>query len=241
VYQYADRAIVNIGFAGIISVLTGFNNHGLLLAHFNAVPYSQYRSSYRVPEGARANVFDLRKALETATSTKQAARYLTDNVYGFSNNILMADKKTIQVLEYPAGGTARVRNWNSPTRANKPWEHVLQIAVVDCHVLASMPNNCRNVKDAVRWERLSELAQFSASQTASAEDVSNILFDTANNRYEIFSPQTLQSMMYLPASGRLYLYATPIDSTHPASPIHRKFAANMKKQALISYGLYGCC
>ena len=43
VYQYKDRTVVNPGFAGITSILNGFNNHGLFLAYFNAESYSPYR------------------------------------------------------------------------------------------------------------------------------------------------------------------------------------------------------
>jgi hypothetical protein len=223
VYQYAERAVINIGFAGIISVLTGFNESGLFLAHFNAAPYSPYRNTHRVTDDVQANVFELRKALETMTSTRQATRYLSRNVYGISNNILMADKKNIQVLEYPTGGAPRVRHWDSLTRADKRWERRLQIAVVDCHVLATMPNDCIRAKDAYRWERLRTLAVFSGSEKAGVRDISRIMLDSANKYYEILSSQTLQSMVYQPASGHLYLYTAPVNNTYAVSPSYEVY------------------
>jgi len=215
--------VVNISFAGIVSVLSGYNDRGLYLTHFSAAAYAPYRKTYKFPLEAESTVFDFHQVLESFSTTRQATRYLKGKVYGFSHNIFMADKKSIQVLEYAKGNSAKVRHWNSPTRADKAWGRELQIAFVDCHVLATLPDNCRNIKDVIRWDHLGELARFSPSQPVDTQDIANILFDTANNRYEIFSPQTLQSMMYLPASGRLYLYATPIDSTHPASPIHQVY------------------
>ncbi len=223
VYQDNNKAVVNVGFAGIISVLTGFNNQGLFLAHYKTDPYSPYRKTQRPSNDSRSSVFDSRKALETSTSIQQAARYLSRKPYAYSHSLLMADKKSIQVLEYPQGGAAKLRQLNSPTRSEKPWDKELQIAVIDCHVLATMPNNCKDIKDAYRWQRLRQLAQFSASKPASVQDIANILFDTANPLYEIFNPQTLQSMIYLPANGSLYLYTAATHGPLPVAPVHNAY------------------
>lgn len=227
VYQYADRGVINIGFAGVISVLTGFNDSGLFLAHFNVAPYTPYRNTGRVTDDVQANVFELRKALDSRNSVRQAASFLSKNVYGASNSTLMADRKNIQVLEFPVGGAAKVRRWDSPTRPDKRWERRHQIAVVDCHVLAGMPNDCRRAKDAYRWERLRSLAVFSGVDRAGEWDLSKIMFDTANKFYEILGLQTLQSMLYQPASGHLYLYAAPVNNTELATPSYQVYYADL--------------
>lgn len=223
VYQSNNNAMVNIGFAGIISVLTGFNAQGLFLAHYKAEPYSLYRNIQRVSDNSQSNIFDIRKTLETSTSTRRAVRYLSKKSYAYSHSTLLADKKSIQILEYPQGGSANIRHWNSPTRFDKKWDKELQIAVVDCSVLVEMPNNCKDIKDSYRWRRLRQLAQFSPSKPASKQDISSIMFDTANHRFEIFAPATLQSMVYLPESGDLYLYTAAVDSSHPTSPVHKTY------------------
>ncbi len=225
VYQSNYKSIVNIGFAGIISVLTGFNDQGLFLAHYKAEPYSLYKNIQPISESehSQSTIFDLRKTLETSTSAQQATLYLSKKSYAYSHSILLADKKSIQVLEYPQGGTAKVRQWNSSTRFDKDWDKELQIAVIDCHVLSSMPNNCKDIKDSYRWQRLRQLAQFNILRPASMQDMRNILFDTNNHLFEIFNPETLQSMVYLPESGNLYLYTAAVESSRPISPVHKAY------------------
>lgn len=218
VYLYNDRAVVNIGFAGIISVLTGFNDSGLFVAHFNAAPDSSYQNPYRVKKDEKqkvqAHVFALRKALETRVSTRQAISFLSKRVYGISNNTLVADKNNIQVLEYSIEGSVKVRGWNGQTRPDKRWNRESQIALVNCHVLSSMIGNCIRAKDNYRWERLRVLAKHTDTNKAGVQDVFGIMQDSSNQYYEILSATTVQSMVFLPASGHLYLYAASTNSTN---------------------------
>lgn len=222
VYLYADRAVVNIGFAGIISVLSGFNESGLFVAHFNAAPGSSYQNPYRAKKSTQKEVkaqgFILRKALETMVSARKAINFIAKNSDGISNNILVADKKNIQVVEYSESEHKKIRHWNSQTRPDKRWDRKSQIAVVDCHVLKGMPDNCRRSKDGYRWERFRSLAEFTDSDKASVQDIASIMLDEKNKFYEILGSNTLQSMIYLPASGHLYLYAAPVKTTGTAPP-----------------------
>lgn len=216
VYQYADYAVVNIGFAGVISVLTGFNESGLFVAHFNAAPDSSYQNPGRVKKiinnAVQAQGFILRKALETLTSTRTAINFIAENSGGISNNTLVADQKNIQILEYSTAGKTTIRRWNSQTRPAKRWNRKSQIAVVDCHVLNSMSDNCIRAKDSYRWERLRSLAVFTDTNKAGVQDIAGIMLDKSNTYYEILAANTLQSMIYLPGSGHLYLYAAPINN-----------------------------
>ena len=213
VYQSHDKAVVNIGFAGIISILTGFNHHGLFLAYYKAEPYLPYQRAPHLSHDTDSSVFDLRNVLETRQSNQQAADYLSKQSYLYSHSILMADKKNIQVLEYDSGGIAKIRQWNSPTRANKQWHKRQQIAVIGCHILASLPNGCRDVKEGYHWARLRQLAVFNSANPANSYDIAGILLDKKNHLFEIFNAQTLQSMVYQPTNGNLYLYTATVDGT----------------------------
>jgi len=217
VYDYKSRAVVNIGFAGIISVVTGFNESGLFVAHFNAAPDSSYQNPFKVKQnvkqGTQAHVFALRKALEVFNSASQAINYFSKQTYGVSSNTLVADKKSIQVLEYSSSGKVEVRRWDSKVRANMRWGRKLQIAVVDCHALSDMTNNCRRAKDGYRWNHLRALASFTSEKKSSVQDISKIMLNNKNQYYEILGDDTIQSMIYLPDSGHLYLYAAPISAT----------------------------
>ncbi len=217
VYQYSSHVVVNIGFAGVISVLSGFNDSGLFLAHFNTASDLSYQNSYssrqETGEDMQAYGFALRKALETMNSVRKATNLLEKNTYGISSNILIADKKNIQVLEYSSVGKAQIRSWKSETRPDKQWNSPSQIAVVDCHVLDSRSGSCERAKDTYRWERLRAQATFTKNKRAGVQDIAGIMLDSHNQYYEILASDTLQSMIYLPGTGHLYLYAAPVNTT----------------------------
>ncbi len=217
VYEYKDKAVVNIGFAGIISVVTGFNESGLFIARFNAASGLSYQNSHRVKNKQsiiKAQGFVLRKALEKYTSAQNATRFIAKKEGSISSNTLVADKKDIQVLEYSVSGKATIRRWNSRTHPSKRWNRNSQIAVVDCHVLLTMTNNCKRAKDSYRWDRLRSLATFTSNQKAGVQDIAKIMLDDSNKYYEILADNTLQSIIFLPASGYLYLYAAPVSSVN---------------------------
>ena len=214
VYEYEDKAVVNIGFAGIVSVLSGFNDSGLFVSQFNATPGSSYQNSRHLKNknnAVQAQGFILRKALETSASTREASKLISKGIIGISSSMLVADKISIQVLELPAFGKAKIRKWNSHTYPSKLWNRKSQVAVVDCHVLRAMSNNCIRAKDSYRWDRLRSLAVFTSSKKANVQDVAKIMLDKSNKYNEILSEDTVQSMIFLPSSGHLYLYAAPIE------------------------------
>lgn len=217
VYQYSSHAVVNIGFAGIISVLSGFNDSGLFVAHFNAASDLSYQNPYparqETGKAMQAYGFAMRKALETMTSVRKATNTLAKNTYGISSNILIADKKNIQILEYSPVGKAQIRSWNSETHPNKQWNSPSQMAVVDCHVLNSRSGSCERAKDTYRWERLRTQAIFTKNKKAGVQDIAGIMLDSHNQYYEILASDTLQSMIYLPGTGHLYLYTAPVHMT----------------------------
>lgn len=223
IYQYHDRQVVQIGFAGLLTLFTGFNDRGLFLAHFNAEPglTHQKATAFTPMRGSRA--FELRHTLQHATSVKQAVQQLATHKHNFSYSIFIADREQASVLEYPAGQTGLKRSWHSQLKPSRQWPAKQQIAVVDCLVLAQTPDTCRDVKDSIRWQRLRELALFNANAPANVTDISAIMFDTANDLYEIFSPKTLQSLVYQPGSNTLWLYTAPAEGDHPANPTHQPY------------------
>ncbi|MDM8558775.1 C45 family autoproteolytic acyltransferase/hydolase [Candidatus Parabeggiatoa sp. HSG14] len=213
VYEYKQRTMVNIGFAGYIGVISGFNSDGLFVAHLDS-PLGKYYPD--PPIGDHAIVFDLKRVLEKTTVISTAARYLFKQQYGFSHNILMADTKDVQVLEQPQGMTAKLRNYASSLKMEMSWGKINQIAVVNCFVLESSPFNCVDSVDRYRWHRFKKLAQFNSNNKAYVEDVTKIMFDTVQ---EIFNPHTVQSMVFTPKDKKLYLYTVPISGIHESPPI----------------------
>lgn len=211
VYQYKKRTVVNIGFAGYIGVISGFNSDGLFVAHLDSPIGKRYPAP---PIGDNAIVFDLRNVLETQNRISAAAKALSRQLYGFSHNILMADTKNVKVLEQPQGQPAHLRTDRSPLRTEMSWEKVNQIAVVNCFALTNSPPNCIRTMDIFRWHRFKTLAQFSRNIRAEVKDVMNIMFDTVNPHQQIFNQNTVQSMLFTPKDNRLYLYTVPNSGIH---------------------------
>jgi hypothetical protein len=225
-YNYEDRAVVNIGFLGIVSLLTGFNQDGLFLSYFNAEPYSPYSKRYNnqlLTKKKYSTIFSLRKALEESKEGKHAVQLLSKVMFSQANNILIADKSGVEVLEYAPNHLVKTRRWKSKTHDNKPWDAKQQIAVIDCNVLANLPNNCKESKDNHHWHRLRQLAQFNPQHPAQKRDISTILFDTHNDGNEIFNTQTLNSIIFIPANNALYLYAAPIEIQKDTQAIHQAY------------------
>jgi hypothetical protein len=216
VYQYKKRTFVNIGFAGYVGVVSGFNSDGLFVAHLDS------RLGKRYPEppiGDSAIVFDLRKVLETENRISAVSKKLSWQQYGFSHNILMADTENIQVLEQPQGLPAHVRTDTSPLRLEMSWGKKNQIAVVNCFVLKNSPANCLTTANRYRWHRFKTLAHFNSQSQAHVKNVMEIMFDTANPRSEIFNQKTVQSMVFTPTDNRFYLYTVPISGIHSTQPL----------------------
>ena len=230
VYSYKNKSIVNIGFSGIISILTGFNDQGLFLSYFNAEPNSPYIKYYDEDNTVRKNestIFSLRKTLEKTKNTDQASNYLAKKVFSSANNILVADKRKVQVLEYIPHQKAKIRRWYSKIHYDKSWNAKNQIAVIDCNVLAILPNNCKDSKNNIHWNRLTKLAKFTPKNTAKKSDLSNILFDIKNRGNEIFNALTLNSVIFIPKTKELYFYTAPINIPEnfikDYKPIHQAY------------------
>ena len=208
VYKSDERTIVNIGFAGMVSVITGYNSDSLFIAGLNAASYSPY---YRPDSTIRKNHtsvgFDVKNLLESKTNSKQALKYLSAKHHRQDINLMVADEKAVKVLEHTKQGNSQVRSWNSPLHSNTEWGKRQQIAIVDCFALSKMPNNCQSANDLVRWKRFRQLANFDVNSPASVKEISAVMTDAQNKRHEIFNQDTLQSVIFQPASGKLYLYS----------------------------------
>jgi hypothetical protein len=223
VYHFDDVDVVNIGFAGMLSVLSGFNTDGLFVSAINAAPYTPYQRRAKSDNHPNSSAFDLRRLLETRSSIKHASQFLSGRKYGFDMNILLADKEAIKTLEYPIERSPKLREWDSPTHREQRWRRKSQLAVVDCFVLLASPRNCKTPMNMVRWKRFEELAIFKPTLLADMNNISSIMFDRSNHNYEIFNQQTIQSMVYKPENNSLYLYAANELGKHPKNLAHQVY------------------
>lgn len=234
VYKSDDRTIVNIGFAGLVSVLTGYNSDGLFLAGLNAEPYTPYYKPNAKPHKKHSSIgFDFKTLLASKGNSKKAVEFLSSQRYRHDLNILIADKKTAEVLEHSKAGTSKARNWESPLHPNTPWGKRQQIASVNCFTLLKMPNNCQNAGDLVRWKRFRELAIFNAHSPASRNEITALMTDTKNKRHEIFNQDTSQSIIFQPSNGKVFLYTnlTGADSRKPVYQAYFDFTETLVKNS----------
>ncbi|MGV7225175.1 MAG: C45 family autoproteolytic acyltransferase/hydrolase [Nitrospinales bacterium] len=204
VYIYENRALVNIGFAGFVGVITGFNSNGL----FAGILDSPMGGPYPDPHDKASYVFDLRSALETRTKISEAANLMYNKQYAFSHNILFADTTDVQVLEHPQGLNGQLRSAESLLNFDLFWGKSKQIAVVNFFALPGYSNE-RSSYNTERWYRFRELANFSVSNKAIVNDIQSIMLDT-RNLYSIFNSDTVQSVVFTPADRKLYMYAKGI-------------------------------
>ena len=205
VYLYENRALVNIGFAGYVGVITGFNSNGLFAAILDSPMGGFYPDP---PTNKGSYVFDLRNALETRTKISEAANLLYNKQYAYSHNILFADTTDVQVLEHPQGLHGQLRTAESQLNFDISWGKLKQIAVVNFFALPGYDNE-RYSYNTERWDRFRELANFSISSKAMVNDIESIMLDTGNS-FPIFNYDTVQSVVFTPADKKLYMYAKGI-------------------------------
>ncbi|MBK8452750.1 MAG: C45 family peptidase [Thiofilum sp.] len=220
VYRNKKGGIVNIGFAGYVAIISGFNQDGLFLAHLD----SPLRQPYTIPANDSSIVFDLRKTLSTQGTIRAAAKELSRYPHAFSHNILLADRDSVQVLEQPPMPPAQLRTDQSDYRMDYYWGKTNQIAVVNCFVLASSAANCLESHDALRWNRFRTMANFTPQQPADVSKVMTIMLDQANPFQEIFNLLTVQSMVFVPETLKLYLYTVPISGQHIQPVRYQEFS-----------------
>ena len=222
VYASPERTLVNIGAAGTLGIITGFNDQGLFLAYLDA-PLAIGRQPSSTDE--RAIGFALRRVLEDHDNTATAVNTLMRSDYGNSHSVLLADPKRVQVLEQPRGGASRLRKPLSPTRTEMAWEHPEQIAAVDCFALPATSANCRELRDRYRWQRLRALARFDPQgPRAEIPDLARIMLDRADRQYAIFGEETRQAMVFAPRSASLYLHTRAGPGGDGEEPVMHRYA-----------------
>ena len=232
-YFKNDKVVVNIGFAGILSVVTGYNNKGLflsLLSARNTNPYKQFGENNR--ELLHSSVFAIKKALTDKVDLKTANHIISGKHYSADFNFFIADKEKVEVLESSSSAhISKLRKWNSNTFHDSISDSSQQIAVVNCFALRELPNNCYDPNNIVRLSRFDELTKFNIKKPASVEKLALVMLDSQKYLYEIFNTKTLQSVIYKPSDNSLYLYARPINNDKKQSPEYNVYLDIIDKKS----------
>lgn len=210
IYHYEERTVVNIGFAGFASVISGFNDQGLFVSLIDA---SELQAT-NVPLPQSASGFELRSILKKMNKIAPASQALARKSYSRNHQILLADQKNIAVLEQPIGETGTLRKTDSPLVEEMPWPNSEQLPVVNCFVLKNSPHNCYDSKDHYRWGRFAQLSKAFPEQILSVSNLVTIMQDQSNSHQAIFNEDTLQSIVFTPKDRALY-FSTQTNEKYP--------------------------
>ena len=233
IFQYDDRTVVTIGFAGLMGVINGFNDQGLFVSQLDA---STQLVSASVSVG-HAGSFDLRSILRQHRKIAPASQELSKHTYPRSHVVLLADPEDVAVLEQPAGVTGKLRKTDSVLVNEMPWYNDEQMAIVNCFVLKALSANCHASQDYFRWARFAELLK----DELLPDTAISIMQDRKNKHLAIFNEDTLQSMVFWPKDRTLYLYAQNSDQTTPVVEKYQFFNTSPKDKlvdmALLALGI----
>lgn len=219
IYQYENRTLVTIGFAGLIGVINGFNDQGLFASLLDAAE-QQVSTSLLAPNSSS---FDLRTILKQANKIGPASHELAQKSYPHAHQILLADRENVAVLEQPADGIGKLRKTDSAIITEMPWNSSEQLAAVNCFVLKTSPHNCYTTGDYYRWGRFAQLLKAFIEQNLSVSNVIALMQDQANIRQAIFNQDTLQSIVFTPKDRTLYLYTQAVKKTNEPHPVVEKY------------------
>lgn len=235
VYKNAEGSIVSIGIAGSLGIVAGFNQAGLFLAYLHAPPGSLGGDSN---SEKYAIGFMVRHALETESDISSAATVFKNKRFNESHSLLLADSTRIFILEQMGGDKARLRLDSSTTKASMEWGKADQIAAVNCLALAdNKSRNCYSLIDLHRWQRFRELAKFQAADLrGGVTDVIAIMLDQNLGNSAIFTPRTMQSMVFMPKIQELYLYKRNLSDPAGKKPTLHRYT-NLLENERIKQGI----
>lgn len=219
VYQYENRTVVTIGFAGLSSVVNGFNDQGLFVSLLDAS--DKPISTLDMPRNITG--FELRTVLKQVDKSTEAILMLTQKSFLRSHEILFADRNNMSVLEQPAGEAGHIRKSDSELVTEMPWSNSGVMVLVNCFVLKISPHNCHDSADFFRWGRFEKLLTSITGRNISADDAILLMQDQVNRRQAIFNVNTLQSMVFTPKDRMLYLYTQPALETDKRNPLVEKY------------------
>jgi hypothetical protein len=219
IYHYKERTLVNIGFAGLVSVINGFNDQGLFVSLIDA---SELQTANAVL-AKHASGFELRSTLMVMDKIMPATQALAQKLYPRNQQILLADPENIAVLEQPAVQTGISRQTDSTLVNEMPWYNGQQLAVVNCFVLKTSPHNCYASQDHYQWERFAQLSKAFFEQVLSVSQVAHLMQDQMNSQQAIFNQDTLQAIVFTPKDRVLYFSISADRQVNDQNPLLEKY------------------
>lgn len=220
VYHYQNRTVVLIGFAGLVNVISGFNDRGLFVSLLDAGVERVITSA--LPQNSVS--FDLRAVLKNEDKFASASRELAEKIYIRDHQVLFADRDGVAVMEQAAGEIGHLRRSDSEIVNEMPWNNQSTLAAVGCFVLKVSPRNCYSTGDVFRWGALSRLSgTLKDTESLTVDQVIDIMQDRTNVHQAVFNKDTLQTLVFTPKDRALYLYTQPVLAVDERHPLLEKY------------------
>lgn len=206
-----SKSVSLVGFLGMLSVITAFNEDGV----FAAILDSSTGAPYPMWGSRNSYVFDLRYAMENYSNLNDVADYMRDKkrVYSYNHNILLADKKSSKVLENNMSGFGlnmrrALRSWDSELHLGVTWGIKDAIGVVNSFLLRGNHNNHSLDSWNVQRFRTMKSVLVSKGEKIDKQDLKEISYESKmydlgwTQHIVVFEPATLSAEVFFNPQSR---------------------------------------
>jgi hypothetical protein len=238
IFKNGDKSICSIGFAGLMGVLTGFNQSKVFAAILDSP--AVYTKNY---EDVRSYPFDLRYALENNKSIDNAGAFMTDKNHNYFRDhlIFLSDSNTSKVLEndlrsYGLDKRRDLRTETSELSGNIEWGIADSVATVNAFMLKGNNEDGMTAKsNSERWASFKRLVSEKESKYT-FDDVKGIMSFTnpingqpgLQSAGSIYNKGTSQSIIFKPDEMKLEAAFAPKGAPLPLKPDYISISVDFK-------------
>lgn len=179
-----SKSFTSVSYLGFLTILTAINNDGVMMGILdvgseNMIEYScENKTSY---------TYDIRYALESFTTARDAAQYLVDNAerYPYCVNVMTTDKNDAFVAELAVTkeeGTPLLRDGSTPLLDRLEWDSPHYLCAVNSFAAKGNADQMTYIKDnIIRWNRYDQL--FCGEKDLSPEKMKQLMTSEGTDNY----------------------------------------------------------
>ena len=209
--KIGTKQVVSFGFLGMIGSLVAINSDGVFVANL----YSSIDAPYSAL-GKRSILLDIREAIETSSTVEEVGAFLADTsrLYGYNNNMFIADKNVARVLENDFERYRAMRSEDSELNPGITWGISDAITCVNAFVLkGNFDNFTGNPGNTERWANFKRML-IQEGDKVNIDDIKTIMSyhkpgAGGDDDGDIYWNQTIQSLAYSFSDNRLELWLHP--------------------------------
>lgn len=158
-YKKGNRSVTNVGALGMLDVVTGFNDCGVLVGCLDVGGAENFGFAY---QNKTCYSFALRHVLENCETAREAGEYLVGHCRNFtySNNIFISDRNDVFCAEDAAVkelGEPKLRTPETPLRPDYQVTADGAFFAVNCYSSEGSPDQAAfDQHNIIRWKRFDE-------------------------------------------------------------------------------------